>query len=421
RIMLYIPSLFKINIWKQLPFIITGTGLFLFILGTIAWFYAKILKKTVADFWIYRISRHPQYLGWIIWSYGVMFLPGNNMKLSFDISNSLPWLISTMIIIGVAMSEEMKMRSEHGEKYTAFTRRTPFLFPMPAIVSNIIAAPMRFLLKKEHPERKREIASVLMLYTTVCILLSLIYGNIDSIASLKEQFIKKDIKQQIGELTFELKNSERREAHRYAMALAEIGEPSVDTLIDLLKDDNDFVREFSAQALGRIKSPRSTQALLEALNDDHWRVRATATNALGEIKSKQAIQSLLEATNSDNEQVRYAAVSALGKIGTEEAIDPIIDLMQESEGYTLISHINALGRIGSEKALKPLVKLLNNEDENARRAAVLALMKINSPKAVQPLIDALKDEDWEVRLYAVEALEQIGTPEAINALMEYKK
>jgi hypothetical protein len=43
-------------------------GLLIFILGVLAWFYARLEKKGTADFWIYRFSRHPQYLGWIVWS-----------------------------------------------------------------------------------------------------------------------------------------------------------------------------------------------------------------------------------------------------------------------------------------------------------------------------------------------------------------
>jgi protein-S-isoprenylcysteine O-methyltransferase Ste14 len=143
RILLYTASLIGINIWRELPLVITGLGLLLFTLGTLAWFYAKIRKQSIADFWVYRISRHPQYLGWIIWSYGVMFFPGSNIKKMFDISNSLPWLLATMVIIGVAMLEELKMRRERGEAYESYCRRTPFLFPIPRIVSRIISAPIR--------------------------------------------------------------------------------------------------------------------------------------------------------------------------------------------------------------------------------------------------------------------------------------
>ncbi|NIO37088.1 hypothetical protein GTO27_05230, partial [Candidatus Bathyarchaeota archaeon] len=34
----------------------------------------KFEKRKIYDFWIYKYSRHPQYLGFILWSYGVMLL-----------------------------------------------------------------------------------------------------------------------------------------------------------------------------------------------------------------------------------------------------------------------------------------------------------------------------------------------------------
>ncbi|MFC1552280.1 HEAT repeat domain-containing protein [Candidatus Latescibacterota bacterium] len=404
RIMLYIPSMVNINIWKQLPFIITGAGLFLFTLGTVAWFYAKIRKKAVADFWLYRISRHPQYLGWIIWSYGILFLPGNNMKMSFELSNSLPWLISTMVIIGVAMSEELKMRREQGEPYESFARSTPFLFPLPGIVSNIISSPMRLILKNSRPERKRDIASVLALYTGIFIVLSLLYGNIGAVSGIKNRFAKQDTAQQIEELAAQFKASERREAFNYAQDLVEIGEPAVDTFLMFLNDETPYIREFSAQALGKIKSERAIVPLIGLINDENSRISNTAIYALVELNAQEALYPLIEAINNPDNTSRYAIASALGNLGSEAAVEPLIESLKNSEGYDLIAHIEALGRIRSEKAVVPLIDMLHNENERVRRAAMLALMNINSSLAVPALTEALNDEDWEVRLYAKEAL-----------------
>ena len=180
QILLTIPSWFGVYADKYLPYAITALGLLIFVWGVLAWFYARIANKWVADFWIYRISRHPQYLGWIIWSYGIMFLPGCNMKVSYGISNSLPWLLSTMIIIGVAMLEEIKMKHLQGEEYERFHQKTPFLFPLPRFISNLISLPLRLIFKKRDVERKREIAGVLGFYTVFIILVSLLFGSLSN-------------------------------------------------------------------------------------------------------------------------------------------------------------------------------------------------------------------------------------------------
>ena len=103
-----------------------GSGLLIFFLGTLAWLQARAQKENVARSWVYRISRHPQYLGWIIWTYGLycLILAAQYPRRSWGISASLPWLLSTMVIIGVAMIEELNMRKRHGEEYEAYRRRS---------------------------------------------------------------------------------------------------------------------------------------------------------------------------------------------------------------------------------------------------------------------------------------------------------
>jgi protein-S-isoprenylcysteine O-methyltransferase Ste14 len=68
-------SLFRgwgVDIHRPLVLFVIGGGLLLFAFGTLAWFVARQREKSVADLWIYRLTRHPQYLGWIVWSYGML-------------------------------------------------------------------------------------------------------------------------------------------------------------------------------------------------------------------------------------------------------------------------------------------------------------------------------------------------------------
>ncbi|MHC4236285.1 MAG: methyltransferase family protein, partial [Planctomycetota bacterium] len=140
-----------------------GSGLLLFFFGTFAWLSARARKQDVADFWVYRISRHPQYLGWILWSYGVylLLLRGVYPKRSWGIDASLPWLVSTLVIIGVAMLEELNMRKRFGDAYETYRRSAPFLFPLPGFVEKVFALPTRLLFKKSQPDRRREVAVVI--------------------------------------------------------------------------------------------------------------------------------------------------------------------------------------------------------------------------------------------------------------------
>jgi protein-S-isoprenylcysteine O-methyltransferase Ste14/ubiquinone biosynthesis protein UbiJ len=419
-VLLWILSLFNINIWYQLPFVITGIGLFFFILGTLTWFYTKIQKKGVADFWVYRISRHPQYLGWIIWSYGVMLLPVGKAKICYDLSNSLPWLLATMVIISIAMLEELKMRREQGEEYELYCSQTPFLLPLPHFVSKIVSFPMQLIVKKRYPDRKREIAAVITLYTVICIVLSVCYVNFSSLSKIKSHIFTMNTGQNVEELVKVIKETDDwSDKYNAAMSLGEIGEPAVQQLIQLSKDEIDVVREYSVRALGKIQSKKAVQPLIEALQDKNRNVRIQAVSALGEIRSEEAVQPLIQALS--DEKIRYWVAEALGKIGSEEAVDSLVAGLKDNPWHIQRSYIIALGIIKSERAIEPLMDLMNDGHLNVRCAVVLALMNIGSKRAVKPLIKALNDEDGEVRIYAVEALKRISTPEALEAVKNYKR
>jgi protein-S-isoprenylcysteine O-methyltransferase Ste14 len=170
-------ALLHLDLRVSLPYIMMGIGLFLFSLAVIAWFRVRWLNQGTARFWVYRFSRHPQYLGWIVWSYGLFLFflshhEGSHFQIGWGIPDSLPWLVSMMVIIGVALLEEIKMRREHGEEYEAYAARTPFLFPLPRFVSAAVSLPMQLVLRKKHPQRGVEVAVVVLLYLALLVFAS---------------------------------------------------------------------------------------------------------------------------------------------------------------------------------------------------------------------------------------------------------
>ena len=153
----------------------TGLGFLIFLLGTIAWFYGKVEKRETVTFWIYKYSRHPQYLGYIIWSYGVM-LQASLAGISWGGSNpgaSLPWLISTLTVVCIALAEEISMRKRDKDTYLKYKESAPFMFPIPRFVASLVTAPIRLLFKKNQPESRKEIVGTFVVYCLVFVLLSL--------------------------------------------------------------------------------------------------------------------------------------------------------------------------------------------------------------------------------------------------------
>ncbi len=151
-------------------------GLAIFIFSTISWLYGKFSGKILLNFWIYKYSRHPQYLGLLLWSYGLLlevryiaYPFGGYIPLA-----TFPWLIFACLLIGVSLQEEIKLHFNHPNEYLEYRKATPFMFPLPRQISTFLSKPIKLLLKKEWPETNREGILIWIVYSTGLILLSLL-------------------------------------------------------------------------------------------------------------------------------------------------------------------------------------------------------------------------------------------------------
>jgi HEAT repeat protein len=403
-------SRWGLDIHQPLVHSILGSGLLLFILGTLAWFVARQRKLSVADFWVYRLSRHPQYLGWILWSYG-MLLALKRVRYprrAWGIPASLPWLLSMMVIVGVALLEERKMRRLSGETYDEYRRKTSFLFPLPRFLRKAFSVPSRLLFGKSVPERKGEIAVALVLATTLLVGFSHIYfRHLENVRLGVSVGIFESADARVGKLAAGMKRSEdRRRRSRIADALADIGEPAVDPLIGLLADPNPGTRREAARALGRISSPRASAALLARLSDDDLDVRFGVIEALGKIGASETVRPLISILRSGAKNVSRLSAVALGRIGSAAAVDPLLDFLGSPNWWDRTAAVDALGEIGSADAAGPLIERFDGEDVHVRRSIVVALLKIGSHRSLDFFGKALRDDDREVRLYAAEGLKK---------------
>ncbi|MFW9913537.1 MAG: methyltransferase family protein [Candidatus Thorarchaeota archaeon] len=157
-----------------LPFILQGLGFMIFLLGVMTWFQGRFKDTRIVDFSAYRYSRHPQYLGFIVWSYGLLNytvvgpIPFGGIRFV----PSLLWLLSIMLIIGVALYEENQMIQKSDEQYLSYRTKVPFLMPLPRSISKLMSAPVRIVLKKDWPENGRDVVITVILYTVILMLLS---------------------------------------------------------------------------------------------------------------------------------------------------------------------------------------------------------------------------------------------------------
>ncbi|MFX0016844.1 MAG: hypothetical protein ACFFB2_16870 [Promethearchaeota archaeon] len=152
-----------------------GLGILIFLFSTMTWIYGRYTSQTLLlDLWIYKYSRHPQYLGLLVWSYGLLVQVGSLSypKGGYVPTPSLPWVIFIFIIIGVALQEELNLLEEFPDAYTAYCQKTSFILPLPKLITISITKMNSFFLRKARPERGKDIILILGVYFGILTILS---------------------------------------------------------------------------------------------------------------------------------------------------------------------------------------------------------------------------------------------------------
>jgi protein-S-isoprenylcysteine O-methyltransferase Ste14 len=387
-----------------------GTGLLLFFFGTFAWLSARSRNQPVAGFLVYRISRHPQYLGWILWSYGVylLLLQGLYPRRSWGIDASLPWLVSTMTIIGVAMLEELNMLGRYGETYEAYRRKTPFLLPLPAPLNRLFTLPLRLVFHKRLPERKREVAFLVVFYGVALVGASYLFyaGGWEKAEAL---FRPSRQAERMAALAARLEaEPDGRAKFFIAGDLADRGDPAGEYFLAALESEQAEVRKLAADYFRKKPYEKALPALTAALDDPVTDVRVRALKALAAAGARTGVEPMLGMLDDPDPYIRNTALRCLAEMGIEDIVDRAAAVTKDPERWNRMSAVRSLGILGSARAVPALIESLNDEASAVRREAVIALYKIGSPGARDALMAALHDEDWEVRLYAAEAVKSLN-------------
>ena len=243
---------------------------------------------------------------------------------------------------------------------------------------------------------------------------------------------------------------------RGILALAAIGEPALDPLIEVLHDTVHAgeLRGLAARGIGEIGGPAAIRALAAALtqryyfsqrgciraalvaigkpavpelmallNHDKAEAREEAARALGAIGDKRAAQPLIERVADDKDHsVRGAAASALGRMRELAAVDALIAALTDDESSRVrAAAAKALGRLKARKAIEALRRAVEDKDEWVKRGAVEALRELGAELSVDALIQGLSDEAEFVRRDAIEALTKLRDPRVVPALISVLK
>lgn|GEM_PF-983779 len=204
-------------------------------------------------------------------------------------------------------------------------------------------------------------------------------------------------------------------------------ETSMDLLIELLADDNSYVKTSTTNALIKIGEP-VVPKLIQVLDNEAENISLPLTDLVGDKIGDRYKKELAKRV-----ALQVSAASILGNIKDPRAIKPLLEAMkreadddateeEKSNAASVRSGASAALTAIGPAAVVPLIDILeNSENENARGNAASILGSIGDKRAVLPLIDALKDEEKSVRANAAASLGTLKDRRAVPSLMEKLK
>lgn len=157
---------------------------------------------------------------------------------------------------------------------------------------------------------------------------------------------------------------------------------------------------------------RAVSLLLELLHDERPEMRQTAAESLGKIGDRGSVDSILPLIQDPAEGVREASVAALGRIAppaTNAIVAFLAQALTDPVESVRQAAVVAIGEIEpAPRLLEPIVGLLRSSDTAIRKAAVQALLQVDSSRSVSSLLAAGQDADPEVRQGIVAAVGEWG-------------
>jgi len=107
---------------------------------------------------------------------------------------------------------------------------------------------------------------------------------------------------------------------------------AVPPLVSLLGDSDVWTRMAAARALGELHDQRATDGLVATLSDADWKVRELSAWALSEMKDARAVDALCQALLTDQQvEVRGTAAEALGEIRSAKALSSLKQALNDPE------------------------------------------------------------------------------------------
>ena len=188
-------------------------------------------------------------------------------------------------------------------------------------------------------------------------------------------------------------------ANRARSQLLRSGNPVVDFLVDSLLHHEHFVgRRSSAYLLGQIDDPLTVPHLVKALDEKHENVLWTVITSIGFMEDKRGTEKTIQLLDHKRDRIRVAAAQALVRLRDPRSLDVLIAHIDKYKiGRSRARAAEALGEIGDRRAMPILFKTMTNKHLVTREYAAMAYGKIVTEAELFKLTELMVAEKLDPR------------------------
>lgn len=177
------------------------------------------------------------------------------------------------------------------------------------------------------------------------------------------------------ELIAEFTCGSDQRAELAALQLSAAGSQGLETIDELLADQNPEVRWWATRALADIPNSGAIPLLQKALKDTDPGVQQCAALALRNQPDVRAIPQLVSLLGAEDRLLSRLAGDALIAIG-EEAVPALIEVMASGPQPARLEAVRALASIGDTRAIPSLIKVLDQDSSVMEHWAKQGLEKM---------------------------------------------
>jgi HEAT repeat protein len=220
----------------------------------------------------------------------------------------------------------------------------------------------------------------------------------DAVGPLMEAFKDRNLRRRIGNQVWKI--------------LVDMGTRSIDPLLEMMADDNQYVRLTAISVLGRIGDKRVAAPLVHLLLDDP-RMQEGVVATIARLEERGVLE-----TPHGAERELALPPEVIEGLQARPPADVIRALQEALEGPSAKVRrfaLKALFALLGEGALDHLVKALGDEDVDVKRLAIRVMARLRDKRVVDPLVQLILHDGEQVEEAAWNTLK------VLTGLREYEE